>query len=385
MARLIFSITEGEQAEVPLTGSITLGRDDDNDVVLDDDHVSRHHAEIICHADGRVEVRDLGSKAGTFVNGRRVRSLILGQGDKLAFGPVTGVVDLESMAAGEGAGSVASPQPPADEALARRHAEVQEAVAKLTAEREAIQRDIASLDAARQEQAKAAAKKFDMLAHEQRGAEEALLLARDELRARTDELNVVTLRLEEARARLAELEARCETLASVEERLAAAQEQLAGLERRHAGAEAVVLQDEQLLAARNAAREQAEAAEAAARERSAALEAREKETRAELEALQARLAASRSELAGVESRLGPLRDWKDAMEERLARLGAVAKDSADESRLCHEIEEAHASLQGLLGSAGLETEGASSAEVSRVGIREGRLMKSERIRRAGIR
>lgn len=45
---------------------ITVGRDADNDLVIADPAVSRHHAEIR-HVDGRYVVRDLGSANGIFV------------------------------------------------------------------------------------------------------------------------------------------------------------------------------------------------------------------------------------------------------------------------------------------------------------------------------
>ena len=49
----------------------TIGRSDDCDVVLPKRQVSRHHAQIERDDDGYV-LRDLGSKNGTYVNGRAV-------------------------------------------------------------------------------------------------------------------------------------------------------------------------------------------------------------------------------------------------------------------------------------------------------------------------
>ena len=48
-----------------------LGRVPENTLVLDDDTVSRHHAEV-CRSERNVTVRDLGSTNGTFVNGARL-------------------------------------------------------------------------------------------------------------------------------------------------------------------------------------------------------------------------------------------------------------------------------------------------------------------------
>lgn len=94
MAKLTFVLEDGQE-EVPLADRLTLGRAEDNDVVVDDERLSNHHAEVICHPDGRVEVRDLGSTSGTLVNGESVESRTLRHGDTLAFGPLTAVLHLE--------------------------------------------------------------------------------------------------------------------------------------------------------------------------------------------------------------------------------------------------------------------------------------------------
>jgi DNA-binding winged helix-turn-helix (wHTH) protein len=54
--------------EEPVT---TIGRWHDNDVVVDDRWVSRHHARVLKQEDHYV-VEDLDSKNGTFVNGQRI-------------------------------------------------------------------------------------------------------------------------------------------------------------------------------------------------------------------------------------------------------------------------------------------------------------------------
>lgn len=95
MAKLTFVLDDGQEVVVPLAQHITIGRGDDNDVVVDDDRVSKHHAELTCQADGGVLLLDLGSTAGTFVNDEAVRSSTIRHGDRLAFGPLTAVLDLE--------------------------------------------------------------------------------------------------------------------------------------------------------------------------------------------------------------------------------------------------------------------------------------------------
>lgn len=51
---------------------ITIGRDIDNDIVLKDPSVSRHHTQIIVHDDNSISISDMGSANGTFVNGTRI-------------------------------------------------------------------------------------------------------------------------------------------------------------------------------------------------------------------------------------------------------------------------------------------------------------------------
>ena len=50
---------------------LTLGRSQENDIVLDDPQVSRHHAQVIRRGN-QIIVEDLGSTNGTLVNGRRI-------------------------------------------------------------------------------------------------------------------------------------------------------------------------------------------------------------------------------------------------------------------------------------------------------------------------
>lgn len=64
---------------------LTLGRDPDCDVFLNDVTVSRRHAVLRVRA-GVVSVEDSGSLNGTYVNGVRVDEAPLGAGDRLQVG-----------------------------------------------------------------------------------------------------------------------------------------------------------------------------------------------------------------------------------------------------------------------------------------------------------
>jgi len=65
--------------------SVRIGRGVDNDLVLRDVRVSRHHAAIEPSPHGWI-VRDLQSTNGTFVNGRRVQELEIDQGTEVSLG-----------------------------------------------------------------------------------------------------------------------------------------------------------------------------------------------------------------------------------------------------------------------------------------------------------
>jgi SARP family transcriptional regulator, regulator of embCAB operon len=69
-----------------LEGSTRIGRRPDNDIVLDDDEVSRYHAVVIDTA-GSFVISDLSSTNGVQLGGRRIRgSATLADGDRIRIG-----------------------------------------------------------------------------------------------------------------------------------------------------------------------------------------------------------------------------------------------------------------------------------------------------------
>ncbi|MFL5461892.1 MAG: FHA domain-containing protein, partial [Gemmatimonadales bacterium] len=78
----------GEQSfELPPGRNLVVGRGVTSDIAIYDPTISRRHAELVVGADG-VQVKDLGSSNGTFVNGARITASRLGLEDTVTFGKV---------------------------------------------------------------------------------------------------------------------------------------------------------------------------------------------------------------------------------------------------------------------------------------------------------
>jgi len=65
---------------------VLIGRGADAVVVVDGEGASRRHAELIRNATGSIRLVDLDSRNGTLVNGVRVRSAVLEDGDRIRIG-----------------------------------------------------------------------------------------------------------------------------------------------------------------------------------------------------------------------------------------------------------------------------------------------------------
>jgi hypothetical protein len=79
---------DGRIYEIPAR-ELAVGRAVDNDLVLDDPSLSRRHARIRRAGPGRIEIEDLGSSNGTYVNGRKVGKGAAGPRDTVRFGELT--------------------------------------------------------------------------------------------------------------------------------------------------------------------------------------------------------------------------------------------------------------------------------------------------------
>ncbi len=133
MAVVTFQVLDGlEMGHVfaDLHTPISIGREDDNHIRLNDERVSRFHAKIQEDA-GRVILTDLDSTNGTRVNGHPIRMRVLQIGDQVLIGrclllygsadqiakrtseletldPPSGIVDSDTKSAPEGQDSIDS-------------------------------------------------------------------------------------------------------------------------------------------------------------------------------------------------------------------------------------------------------------------------------------
>ncbi len=88
-ATLLVRTGQGDPVRFELSAPlIGIGRDHDNDVIVDDPGISRHHCQLKLQQ-GLYALTDLGSSNGTTVNGRRVSEVALRDGDRIAIGGTT--------------------------------------------------------------------------------------------------------------------------------------------------------------------------------------------------------------------------------------------------------------------------------------------------------
>jgi ABC transport system ATP-binding/permease protein len=85
--KMIQAILPGSLTPDKPPGSATIGRANDNDIVIQDVLASRHHAFLVESPLG-TEIRDAHSINGTFVNGVRVGSAVLSEGDVVTIGNI---------------------------------------------------------------------------------------------------------------------------------------------------------------------------------------------------------------------------------------------------------------------------------------------------------
>lgn len=387
MPKLTFILEDGQEIIVPLTDRITIGSTDQNDVFVDDERVSRQHAELLMNADGSVQVFDLKSTAGTFVNGQRVVSHTLQHGDQLAFGPLKAVVDLDlppAPAAKTRRVPVSSPAPSAIPSEELRAAENRLALLEAAAKQaEAKQQEwLAAIEGLTREHAEKSASlatltsqldgKTAAVANTQKQLESitsSLLAEENKLAAvRRDHEEIAAKaqsslqQLREAEDQCARLRSQIAELAPMEQKLASLENSIAEAEKRQKAHETAIAglqqerthQEEALVKIETSLAE-AQAALTTCRDELTSSKQQVEELRArrsELEAannaplddLHRRIEKARGELATLEARLRPLRDWKEAQDRRLAQLGLLPPNSPEARELLREIDSEAADL-----------------------------------------
>ncbi|MGN6514024.1 MAG: FHA domain-containing protein, partial [Lysobacteraceae bacterium] len=75
---------EGFGRSYPLVGPTVVGRAAECALHLDESGLSRHHARLVPTNDG-LQIEDLGSTNGTFLNGKRVQRALARPGDEVGF------------------------------------------------------------------------------------------------------------------------------------------------------------------------------------------------------------------------------------------------------------------------------------------------------------
>lgn len=85
-----FLVATGDgSAPHPITGSPwIIGRSKENDLTLNDNSVSRRHAELRCKSDGSFTITDLNSLNGLYVNNAKVLTAVLHDGDRVDIGDI---------------------------------------------------------------------------------------------------------------------------------------------------------------------------------------------------------------------------------------------------------------------------------------------------------
>lgn len=100
-AEIVYRRSAGREGRLELSERAVIGRSEHCDLQISDRGVSKEHCEIRTVGPSWV-IRDLGSKNGTFVNGRSVkRELWLRDGDRITVGGVTLLFHLSPAAASD--------------------------------------------------------------------------------------------------------------------------------------------------------------------------------------------------------------------------------------------------------------------------------------------
>ena len=90
---LLKAVSAGSAETVSIYGTFSIGREPGNNLTLNVATVSTKHAEILVNG-GELELVDLSSSNGTFVNGRRISRQLLNNGDRLRFDELEYLIEI---------------------------------------------------------------------------------------------------------------------------------------------------------------------------------------------------------------------------------------------------------------------------------------------------
>lgn len=99
MATITIYVPDQEPIELALDAhaQLSIGRNPDNDLVLDHASLSGSHA-VIYNLGGAFQLQDQGSTNGTYVNGAAISEEVLSHGARVQFGTIEAIFQDESAA-----------------------------------------------------------------------------------------------------------------------------------------------------------------------------------------------------------------------------------------------------------------------------------------------
>ncbi len=98
-----YLIVQGERTFDLTRSTVRIGRALDNDLIIEDPRVSRHHAQLR-YRYGRYILQDLGSRGGSTVNGFAVQEVVLRPGDVISLAGVDLIYCAENNGRGQDGG-----------------------------------------------------------------------------------------------------------------------------------------------------------------------------------------------------------------------------------------------------------------------------------------
>ncbi|MBN2314692.1 MAG: FHA domain-containing protein [Sedimentisphaerales bacterium] len=94
-ANLVLFKKDGSQKAFSLPSDLTvIGRRHDCDLYIPLKSVSRRHCQLSQNNEA-IKIRDLDSKVGTFVNGKRISDATVQAGDYITIGPLTFLLQID--------------------------------------------------------------------------------------------------------------------------------------------------------------------------------------------------------------------------------------------------------------------------------------------------